>query len=38
MPRPPAGLTAQQRGGIDACIRYLTGHAPFLRYDQGLEA
>ncbi|WP_433496814.1 hypothetical protein ACQP1K_17675 [Sphaerimonospora sp. CA-214678] len=33
-----AGLTAQQRGGIDACIRYLTGHAEFLRYDHALEA
>jgi hypothetical protein len=32
-----AGLSEQQRGGIDACIRYLTGHAEFLRYDQALE-
>jgi len=32
-----AGLTQQQRGGIDAAIRYLTGHAEFLRYDHALE-
>jgi hypothetical protein len=32
-----AGLTEQQRGGIDAAIRYLTGHAEFFRYDHALE-
>lgn len=32
-----AGLSRQQRGGIDTCIRYLTGHAEHLRYDQALE-
>ncbi|MGJ6969869.1 ISKra4 family transposase [Streptosporangium sp. G11] len=38
------GLTAQaavlpagHRRGIDTCIRYLAGHAEFLRYDQALE-
>jgi hypothetical protein len=32
-----ADLTEQQRGGIDAAIRYLTGHAEHLRYDQALN-
>jgi hypothetical protein len=30
-------LPARDRSDIDACIRYLTGHAAFLRYDQALE-
>jgi hypothetical protein len=33
-----AGLTAAQRNGTDACIRYLTGKAEFLRYDRAMAA
>src|SRR5262249_23672215 len=33
-----AGLTASQRTGTRACIRYLTGKDEFLRYDQALAA
>ena len=33
-----AGLTAAQRAGADACVRYLTGKQEFLRYDQALAA
>jgi hypothetical protein len=33
-----AGLTAGQRTGADACVRYLTGKHDFLRYDQALAA
>jgi hypothetical protein len=33
-----ADLTAGQRNGADACIRYLTGKHDFLRYDQALAA
>ena len=33
-----AGLTASQRHGADACIRYLTSKHEFLRYDQALAA
>jgi hypothetical protein len=33
-----ASLTAGQRNGADAAIRYLTGNAAFLRYDQALPA
>lgn len=33
-----AGLTAAQRTGADACVRYLTGKQGFLRYDQALAA
>ncbi|SPT57079.1 ISKra4 family transposase [Actinomadura madurae] len=32
-----AALPARRRGQIDTCVRYLTGHAAFLRYDQALE-
>jgi hypothetical protein len=32
-----AALPSRRRGGIDACVRYLTGHAEFLRYDQALD-
>ncbi|WST82604.1 ISKra4 family transposase (plasmid) [Streptomyces sp. NBC_01136] len=31
-----AGLKGDQRRGADACVRYLTGKAEFLRYDQAL--
>ncbi len=31
-----AGLTAQQRGGVDACIGYLTAKREFLGYDTAL--
>jgi hypothetical protein len=33
-----AGLTATQRGGVDACISYLTAKKPFLAYDTALAA
>ena len=33
-----AGLTAAQRTGADACVRYLTGKNEFLVYDQALAA
>jgi len=33
-----AGLTAGQRNGADACVRYLTSKQEFLRYDQALAA
>jgi len=33
-----AGLTASQRHGADACVRYLTSKHEFLRYDQALAA
>ncbi|WP_165975819.1 hypothetical protein [Actinomadura rubrisoli] len=33
-----AGLPACRREQIDTAIRYLTGHAAFLRYDQALAA
>ncbi len=33
-----AGLTAGQRHGADACVRYLTGKHELLRYDQALAA
>jgi len=33
-----AGLTAAQRTGADACVRYLTGKDEYLRYDQALTA
>jgi len=33
-----AGLTAGQRNGADACVRYLTSKHEFLRYDQALAA
>src|SRR5208282_2403047 len=33
-----AGLTAAQRHGTDACVRYLTGKHDCLHYDQALEA
>jgi hypothetical protein len=33
-----AGLTASQRTGTDACIRYLTSKEEYLRYDQALAA
>src|SRR6266498_1871963 len=33
-----AGLTAQQRGGVDACIGYLTAKREFLGYDTALQA
>jgi hypothetical protein len=33
-----AGLTAGQRHGADACVRYLTSKHEFLRYDQALAA
>jgi len=33
-----ASLTAGQRAGADACVRYLTGKREFLRYDQALAA
>jgi hypothetical protein len=33
-----AGLTASQRTGADACVRYLTSKHEFLRYDQALAA
>jgi len=33
-----AGLTAAQRTGADACVRYLTTKHEYLRYDQALTA
>ena len=33
-----ASLTATQRTGADACVRYLTGKDEYLRYDQALAA
>jgi hypothetical protein len=33
-----AGLTPQQRGGVDACIRYLHAKQEFLGYDTALAA
>jgi hypothetical protein len=33
-----AAFSPRRRGQIDTCIRYLTSNAPFLRYDQALEA
>jgi len=33
-----AGLTASQRSGADACVRYLTSKHEYLRYDQALAA
>ena len=33
-----AGLTAAQRAGADACVRYLTSKHEYLRYDQALAA
>lgn len=33
-----AHLPTGRRDGIDTCIRYLTDHAEFLRYDQALAA
>ncbi|WP_435849776.1 ISKra4 family transposase [Streptomyces scabiei] len=33
-----AGLTGDRRRGADACVRYLTSKAEFLRYDQALAA
>jgi hypothetical protein len=33
-----AALGEQRRGQINACVRYLTNHAAFLRYDRALEA
>jgi hypothetical protein len=33
-----AQLTRRQRHGADACVRYLTGKEPFLRYDRALAA
>jgi hypothetical protein len=33
-----AGLTAAQRHGTDACVRYLASKEEFLRYDQALAA
>jgi hypothetical protein len=32
-----AGLTPQQRGGVDACIGYLTAKRELLGYDTALE-
>lgn len=33
-----AASPGRRHSGIDACLRYLSGHAAFLRYDQALEA
>ena len=33
-----AGLTAGQRRGADACVRYLTSKLEFLRYNEALAA
>lgn len=33
-----AGLKGDRRRGADTCVRYLTGNAEFLRYDQALAA
>jgi len=33
-----ANLTGERRAGINACVRYLTGNAAFLHYDQALKA
>jgi hypothetical protein len=33
-----AGLTAAQRAGAGACVRYLTSNHDYLRYDQALAA
>jgi hypothetical protein len=33
-----ADLTAAQRAGADACVRYLTSNHDYLRYDQALAA
>ncbi|MCC2280077.1 hypothetical protein LKL35_32325 [Streptomyces sp. ET3-23] len=33
-----AALTSSQQHGVDACIRYLTGKEPFLRYERALAA
>jgi len=33
-----ASLTSQQRGGVDACIGYLTAKKQFLGYDTALQA
>jgi hypothetical protein len=33
-----AGLSGDRRAGVNACVRYLTGNAAFLRYDQALAA
>ncbi|MFI5887653.1 ISKra4 family transposase [Streptomyces sp. NPDC051554] len=33
-----AGLKGDRRRGADACVRYLTGKAEFLRYDRALAA
>jgi hypothetical protein len=32
-----AGLSAKKREGVDACVRYLTGHLDQLRYDTALN-
>jgi hypothetical protein len=31
-------LSGDRRAGVNACVRYLTGNAAFLRYDQALAA
>jgi hypothetical protein len=33
-----AGLSGDRRAGVNACVRYLTGNATFLHYDQALKA
>ncbi|MFJ2746229.1 ISKra4 family transposase [Streptomyces sp. NPDC087440] len=33
-----AGLTSEQRHGVDTCVRYLRGNIDFLHYDQALAA
>ena len=33
-----AGLSSDRRAGVNACVRYLTGNAAFLRYDRALTA
>jgi hypothetical protein len=33
-----AGLTVQQRGGVEACTSYLTAKKPYLDYDTALQA
>ncbi|MEU2992712.1 ISKra4 family transposase [Streptomyces griseoincarnatus] len=33
-----AGLTGEQRHGVDTCVRYLRGNADFLHYDKALAA
>jgi hypothetical protein len=33
-----AGLSGDRRAGVNACVRYLTSNAAFLRYDQAIAA